>query len=193
MTDATLILNPDERVLWQGAPAPTVLAVWLFTRVLPFSFFAAFLVFWSFGFFGGMWAVATGQDKEFNPFTLAGGALKVITPLAFFLACAYIWFLRRTYSYSVTTQRIVFVGGLALRKRRSVHYHKVTDVEVSQNFLEQLLKISTLKIFTAGASGIPWWPGWGERAEITCPGIEDARIPEQVINNALRTYRATGE
>ncbi len=191
---ASIALNQGEQVLWEGRPSAAVFGVWFFTKALPFTIIFAFIVFWAFGFFGGMFLVMTAPRADMNPFTLALPALLILGPLCFLGGLAYCWALRRTYRYAVTNQRVVFMGGLLVRRRRSVHYHKVTDVEVSQNILELLLGIRTLKLYTAGTSStfaVPW--GWGERAEITYPGLEDAQTPEQIVNNTLRTYRATGE
>ena len=188
-----LALSQNEQVLWEGRPSPAVFGIWLFTKVIPATFAASFITFWVFGFFGGMWAATKRADEVFNPFALALPTLFVLAPLCFAGALAYCWRLRITFRYVVTNQRVVFNGGVLVRKRRSVHYHKVTDMEVSQNLLEQLLDIRTLKIFTAGTSSFAGWPWGGERAEITYPGLREVQVPEQIINNTLRSYRATGE
>ena len=36
-----------------------------------------------------------------------------------------------------------------MRRRRSVPYHKITDLEVTRTLLDQLLGIGTLRIYTA--------------------------------------------
>jgi uncharacterized membrane protein YdbT with pleckstrin-like domain len=185
-------LSEGEHVLWSGGPAPAVLGVWLFTRVLPATFTSTFLTFWAFAFFGGMWAFATA-NKGFDPFTRAWPALTVVVPAALVASAVYCTRLRGTYRYFATNQRVIFVGGVLLRRRRSVHYHKVTDVELSQNVLEQLLGIGTLKLFTAGSSGFNPWGGWKDRAEVSFPGLDDPATPERIVNQALKAYRATGE
>ncbi len=193
-TTQAIALSDGETVLWEGAPAPAVLGVWLVTKALPFTATSAFLAFWAIGFFGGMWAVSTGSGKDFNPFGLIGGALLKVAPLAFLLACGYCWRLRQTYHYFITNQRAVFVGGLLTQKRRSVHYHKITDVEVSRNIVEQGGGIASLRIFTAGGTGgYMTWPWGGERAEITFPGLADPGTAEGILNARLKNYRATGE
>lgn len=191
MSENSLTLNDGEKILWQGKPEASVLGVWFFTKVINFTLVAAFITFWCFGFFGGMWATATNQEQGFNPFSTVGQALKLVVPLCALGAFVYVGALRQTYRYFVTNQRLVFIGGLLVKKRRSVHYHKVTDVEVSQNFLEQLFGVRSLKIFTAGGSS---FSGWGfERAEITFPGLRETSEAEQIVNSTLKSYRATGE
>lgn len=183
-------LDEGEKILWEGEPVSSVVGIWFLTKGLWFAFMGGFLVFWCFGFFGGMWAAATKQE-QFNPFLTAVGVLKWVVPLCLAVAFAYLIQLRRSYRYFVTNQRVVFIGGLLRKKRRSVHYHKVTDVEVSQNLLEQIAGLRSLKIFTAGTSGMG---GWGmERAEIEFQGLKEADQAERLINNTLKSYRATGE
>ena len=193
-SEQPLALSEGEAILWTGAPSPVVLGVWLGTKVLPFMLVSTFVVFWAFGFFGGMWAVTSGAGKDFNPFGLAGGAVFKVSPLALLLSCGYCWRLRQTYRYFITNQRAVFVGGLLVQKRRSVHYHKITDVEVSRNLLEQAFGLGSLKVFTAGSTGgYVSWPWGGERAEITFPGLRDAETAEGILNGRLKDYRSTGE
>ena len=190
MTENAIVLNDGEKILWQGKPDASVLGVWFFTKVVWFVLIATFFTFWSFMFIGGMWAAAN-RAKDFNPFVPAGQALMLIVPLSALAASVYCAILRGTYRYLITNQRLVFIGGLLMRRRRSVHYHKVTDVQVSQNFLEQILGIRSLEIFTPGTSSMV---GWGkERAEITFSGLKETGIPEQIVNNTLKSYKATGE
>lgn len=191
MAEGGIALNDGEKILWESRPEKSMLGVWFFTRVIGFTIAAAFLTFWSFGFFGGMWAVATKQEQGFNSFLAAGQALIWVVPLCVLGSFGYASALRKTYRYFVTNQRLVCAGGLLVQKRRSVHYHKVTDVEVSRNFLEQLLGIRSLKIFTAGTSNPNPWGGG--RAEIVFQGLQEADRAEQIINTTLKSYKATGE
>lgn len=186
---SSIVLEEGERILWEDQPKASVLGVWFFTKGLSFVFAASFLTFWCFGFFGGIWVVATKQEG-FNPLLTAGHALMLIVFLSIAGVIPYLIGLRQTYQYFVTNQRVIFVGGLLMKKRRSVHYHKVTDVEVAQNFIEQLLDIRTLKLFTAGTSAMG---PWGERAEIEFQGLKEADRVEQLINGILKSYKATGE
>jgi uncharacterized membrane protein YdbT with pleckstrin-like domain len=189
-----LTLSQGETILWTGAPSPAVLGMWLATKVLPFVVGSTFLVFWAMGLFGGMWAMSSGAGQNFNPFGVAGQVLPKVAPLAFLLACLYCWRLRKTYRYFITNQRAVFAGGLVVEKRRSVHYHKITDIEVSRNLLEQAFGLASLRIFTAGSTrGYASWPWGGDRAEITFPGLRDTDKAEGILNGRLKDYRSTGE
>ena len=187
-----LPLTDGERVLWSGAPHASVLGVWVFTKALPAAFLAAFLTFWAALFLGGMWATARGAGKEFDPFPAVGRVLIVLVPVTLALSIAYIAALRRTYRYVITDHRVLFIGGLLVRRRRSVPYHKITDVEVSRSPLDQILGISTLKMYTAGSSSVRAWPS-KDQAEVTFPGLVDEQQAERILNTTLARYRTTGE
>ena len=110
--------------MWSGGPHKSVLGVWVFTKALPATFIAAFLILWAFLFIGGMLATASGVDKNFNPLRGVGRALIVLVPVILALSIVYIAALRRTYHYVITDHRVLFIGGLLVRRRRSVPYHK---------------------------------------------------------------------
>lgn len=117
----------------------------------------------------------------------------ILGPVILLLALIYCRVLRKTYVYYVTDQRCVFHGGILRRIERSVPYHKVTDVEMSQNIVERILDISTLKVFTPGTSSMQTSLFGGQRAEISFDGLKDNETPASTINEILRKFRATGE
>ena len=86
---------------------------------------------------------------------------------------------------------MIFDGGIFIKRTRNVHYHKITDVEVNQNILEQMVGLFSLKIFTPGTASMGT-PGF-DWAEITFLGLKDAETPAQIINNKLKEFKATGE
>lgn len=183
-------LGDGEQTLWEGRPASRVLWAWGATKWVGWMVFVGF-----FTFAGGTMVLDLWLDpKGPVPWPKVAALLRVVVPLAGLVGVAYLAGLRRTYRYLVTNQRCVLAGGLLIRRRRSVHYHKVTDVEVSQNPIERLLGLGSLKLYTAGTSSFTAYP-WGpwERAEITFEGLQDPAQPEQIVNQTLKRYRATGE
>ena len=139
-----------------------------------------------------MFAVATKSDSPWP--IVAGGVMALIAaPSLFILGLIYCSYLRRTYVYYVTNQRCIFHGGILRRIERSVPYHKITDVEMSQNFIERMLGISSLKIFTPGTGSMMASPFGGQRAEIAFVGLKDNETPATTINEIVRKFRATGE
>jgi uncharacterized membrane protein YdbT with pleckstrin-like domain len=183
-------VQEGEEALHELRPEPGVLGIWFFTRCVPAAFIAAFFGFWCYGFLGGLlgysfWPVA------------GGGIIMLIAALVvLILGVVYCVYLRRTYVYYVTNQRCIFHGGILRRVERSVPYHKITDVEMSQNIIERAFGISTLKIFTPGTGSMvasPFWFSGGQRAEISFVGLKDSETPAATVNERLRKYRATGE
>lgn len=191
-------LQEGERILHELRPEAPLLGIWFFTKCLPAGLVGAFLAFWFsavIGVIAGIFDGVPSRDPHW-PFS-AGGSIALIggTVVLVCLVCALIYcgYLRRTYVYYVTNQRCIFRGGILRRVERSVHYHKITDVERSQTIVERLLGISTLKIFTAGTSSLPVFPFGGERAEITMVGLKDNETPAATIHGILKNFRATGE
>jgi len=72
-----------------------------------------------------------------------------------------------------------------------VPYHKITDVEMSQNIIERMIGISTLNIFTPGTGSIRGTGG--QKAEISFVGLKDNETPAVTISKHLKELTAKGE
>lgn len=174
-------------------PDSKILVIWFFTKCLGAAFLGAFLVFWCFGFFGGIVFAVTRSSGSAWPLAV-GGIMALIVALVFLIiGIIYCRFLRKTYVYYITNQRCVFHGGIIRRIERSVPYHKITDVEASQNIVERVLGISSVNIFTPGTASMMAPAFGGQRAEISFVGLKDNETPAETINKILRKYRSTGE
>lgn len=171
-----ITLDQNEKILWQGTPSTRVLVTWLFSKTLAFILIAVSFAFFLLPF------LMLAKKEHFLTFLLGIITLVII---GIVLAFLYTVFLRKTYEYYITSNRIVFKGGILMKTLRSVPFHKVTDIETSQHVLEQMLAISKLNIFTAGTGSI--------RAEIIFSGLKNPAEPEQVLKNILKTYKSTGE
>jgi uncharacterized membrane protein YdbT with pleckstrin-like domain len=180
-------LQEGEILIHELRPEPIVLRILLFTKCLPAAFVGAFLCFWCFGFFGGMFSTHHPAEGG-GPFAAGWITALVAAPVILVLALVYCDSLRKTYLYYVTNQRCVFHGGILRKSVRSIPYHKITDVEMSQNILEQFLGISSLKIFTPGPSSAE-----GQGAQILFVGLKDNQTPAATINEILRQFKATAE
>lgn len=145
-----LLLNENEKVLWEASPTPNVYWVWLVTRCLPMFVFTAFAGAWLAGASLGISAVV--YDSQVPVRRLAEWPLWS-GPLGYAAMAVYTIFLRQTFKYCVTNQRCVFTGGLLSHKKHFVSYDKITDVEVSQNVIEKLAGTYSLRIFTAASPG----------------------------------------
>jgi len=185
-------LQEEEDIIHELRPEPNILIIWFFTKCLSTALVGSFLIFWCFGFFGGMFSVVT-KSKSLNPIAVGGVVALIMAPILLILSLIYCSYLRRTYAYYVTNQRCVFSGGILRKVVRSIPYHKITDVEMSQNIIERVLGISSLKIFTPGTGSMRVSPFAGQRAEISFVGLSDNETPAITINETLRKFKATGE
>ncbi len=190
-------LIEGEQVIHEMRPEQNILVIWFFTKALPFAVVATFIInmllVWAL-WLPGVLGLGKRPDELF--IFSSGGIFAAlgIGCLCLLVGLIYIVYLRRTYVYYVTNQRCVFHGGILRRVERSIPYHKVTDVEMSQNIVERILGMSRLNIFTPGtASTYGSYPGGGQRAEISFVALRDSETPANTINEILSRYRATGE
>lgn len=181
-------LQRDEEIIHEMRPARAILVIWFFTKCVIPALFCAFLTFGPLSIFGDI--SAAGRRAGTVRALIAAGA---VCSVVWALVLVYCVYLRRTYVYYVTNQRCVFRGGILRRVERSVPYHKVTDVEMSQNIVERMLGISKLSIFTPGTASVGNSPFGGPRAEISFVGLKDSESPAATINEILRGFKATGE
>lgn len=184
-------LQEGETILHEARPKPAILWLWLFTKCLPSGAIGAF-----FAAGGAMTILIITTDVpgwNHVPFFLIIPAAAAFGAAVFLSAgliyCAY---LRRTYVYYITSQRCVFHGGILRKVERSVPYHKITDVEMSQNIFERVLGISSLGIFTPGTASLSPNAPW-QRAEISFVGLKDNQTPADIVNDQLRKFKATDE
>lgn len=178
-------LQEKEKILWQNKPKNSVLAIWFFSKVLLSTFIFGFLLFWATGFFGGMYLAAYHPEINEDPLPYVLSFFKIILPIFVVLTVIYNILLVKTYNYYITNQRIIFEGGIIIRKKKNIPYHKITDTSANQNIIEKMLGISSLEIFTAG-TGM-------KRAEVNFAGLEDAENPQNLINKTLKSLKSTGE
>ena len=181
-------LQEGETIILQSNPQRSILGIWFFTKCIVYIFSASFMTFWAFGFFGGMFAMAN-ETKDFNPFVVGGGTTLVVLIIMFPLSLFYVSALQKTFQYVVTNRRCVFKGGIVKRTERSIPFHKITDVERSENIFERALGISKVKVFTPGTASMNFSPFGRQSSEITYEGLSDAEEISESINNQVRLVR----
>ena len=177
-------LQKSEKIFYEAGPKSSILVIWFFTKVLFGTFIFGFLSFWASGFFGGFFIAIFKPDNPENLLSF-WQMIPTILPLFVIIAFVYTYYLRKTYRYYVTSQRVAFEGGIILKKTISVPYNKITNIDMTQNIVEQILKIYSLEIQTAG-TGI-------KKAEMFFVGLEDAELPQKLILKALKTYKRVGD
>ncbi len=160
-------LQQGETVLLELRPEKDILKIWVVTKCFPAAFFGAFIVFWAFGFFGGLLGNSSAMEL----------GMEITIPVAviiFIGSLVYISYLRKTFIYHVTNQRCNFEGGIIRYADRSVTFERITNVEKSQNLLERIIGIQSVWVQTAGT-------GY-KRPEIVFEGLLDADTPLATIN-----------
>ena len=179
-------MQSGENVLYEMTPARKILWVWSCSRCVLASIIGAFACFWAVGFFGGF--ALFGRDKGNIVIATASIAAAVGGVVFFIGAFAYSVFTRRTYRYYITDQRCVFTGGILIRIKHSIPYHKITDIEVSQNIIERAVGLSSVNIYTPSSSGAQT-----KSPEIRFSGLKDSETPASLILSAIKKVKATGE
>jgi uncharacterized membrane protein YdbT with pleckstrin-like domain len=97
------------------------------------------------------------------------------------VAFAYQIALLRTYAFIITNERVIIAGGILLRKMKSVPYHKITDISITQNIIERLLVISSLNVHTAGTVT--------DKPEIRFFGLDSPENPQSILVKGLRIFK----
>lgn len=138
-------LLSNESLLLTVKPSPRVSAVWLFTKTL-----SAALI--TIPFTWVLWSIYNSSPKEWGlspyGFDVAVFVLFLVFVVTFLSAHAYYIFLARSYEYVITNSRFIFCGGLLRRVTHSVEHRRITDVQLSQNVIEQLLPLHSISLFT---------------------------------------------
>ena len=98
----------------------------------------------------------------------------------------YLIFLWKTYSYKVTDKGIYFKGRIIVRKQKFVPFFKITNVETTQNIIEQMLGINKLGFQTAGTGGQP-------KPEIVFEGLEDIEKPKQLVYQLIEKTKKSSK
>ncbi len=147
-----MIFSGDETILHELTPEPRLMVIWFITRCITHGLATAFFTVFTFWFY----LVFSGINKgvvveEYSIIFVAGLSLFFIGA---YTSLIYHRYLLKTISYYITDRRCLYKGGLIRHVEHTVSYHKITDVERSQNILERLLGISTINLFTPGTASV---------------------------------------
>ena len=158
-----------EQVLFKDFPRKAILVFWFFKAL----FTAVFIPFFITPF------ILMTFDSLIDNYLIL--YLILFIPILI-IALLYQISLVRSYTFYITNERVILEGGILLRKIKSVPYHKITDVSISQNIIERMLGISTLNVHTAGTGmQIP---------EIRFVGLGEPEAPHSIIVNELKAFKA---
>jgi uncharacterized membrane protein YdbT with pleckstrin-like domain len=180
----------DEEVLCDLQPQGNILIVWFFTRTLPFAgIFTGLAVIAIFFYTSYLSTAKTEAGMSFSQVFIWLPVTAFIVGLI--VGVIYCFYLKSTYKYYITNHRCIFCGGIILKIQRSVPYHKITDVETSQDIIERILGFSTLNIFTPGTGSIT--PSGKQKAELSFVGLKDSEKPADTINKMLEKLSAVNQ
>ena len=183
-------LMENEEILMEMEPEPRLLVIWFLMTFLGTVAGIAFFILLLTPALGGLFEMfSNAKDNLLSFWLLMGIGIAFFIVIVIFVYCIY---LRRTYRYTITNRRIIFCGGILRRVQRSVPYHKINVVEMSQTIIERMLGISSLGIYTPG-TGSMGRSSSGRPPEIAFVGLTDTRTPVGAINNLLSQVKITGD
>lgn len=109
-------------------------------------------------FIAGLIVAFYFSPAEIRPYLWAGLVLLVlIFGWSFFNNLMYV----KKSGYALREQDIIFKRGFLFERTTVVPFNRIQHVSVERSFLDKMLNIATLKVFTAGGSG----------SDISVPGI----------------------
>jgi uncharacterized membrane protein YdbT with pleckstrin-like domain len=167
--------SEDEKILYESRPDSKNLWVWLFTKVIGVGIL---LLFISFIFFMNFYLT----EKMTNPESL----INLTNPIIIFIILLILIFLYqipllKTYYFYITNKKIILKGGIFIKRKKTIPFHKITDIEISQNIIEQIFNLYKINVHTASQGG--------PIAEISFFGLKEPKIPEKIINQILNNKK----
>lgn len=178
-------LQEGEEILFEAKPENKILVMWFFSKVMPA------IILWVAIFLGVFFYAMQARGQKQLVFELLKLSYTLFMPSVVCITSLYYRILKETYHYYVTNQRCIYKGGIIVRRKRDVPFHKINDTEINQNLFERMLGIYSLKIFTpdVGSVGL----SGSEKVEITFFGLKDAETPAKIIQDILSKHKVIGE
>jgi len=110
----------------------------------------------------------------------------VILVIFVIIVCLFVLWIKayyKTLEYSIESESLKMSCGVFWKKRVTVPYQKITNVDISQGPLERKYGLGTIHAQTAGAGGAQ-----GARAELTMPGIRDFEMLKDLIMEKVKIH-----
>ncbi len=105
------------------------------------------------------------------------------------LSLWYLYKYVKLYSYEVLENNIIIRHGVFTKKRVTIPYTRIQNINIVNGVFDRLFKIFTVKVETAGASGMATGGGGGYiRPEGLIPGLEDPYIIENKIKEMMTKF-----
>lgn len=106
------------------------------------------------------------------------GWLILMVPILLWIPAFY-----RSLEYIIDSDAVKMKKGVFWRKRITVPYPKITNVDVTQGPVQRMLNIGTIHVQTAGAGSTQ-----GAQAELTLLGVMDLEGLKDTIMERVRNY-----
>ena len=90
----------------------------------------------------------------------------------------------RTLEYFIDYEAVKMNRGVFWKRRVTVPYHKITNVDVSQGPLERMYNVGKIHIQTAGAGGAQ-----GAQAELRMNGVRELERLKDIIMDGVKGYQ----
>ena len=110
------------------------------------------------------------------------GWLILMVPILLWIPAFY-----RSLEYIVDSDAVKMKKGVFWRKRVTVPYSKITNVDVTQGPVQRMLNIGTIHVQTAGAGSTQ-----AAQAELTLLGVMDLDGLKDTIMERVRNYTFSG-
>ena len=91
----------------------------------------------------------------------------------------------KTLEYSIDIEAIKMNRGVFWKRRVTVPYHKITNVDVSQGPLERMYNVGKIHVQTAGAGGAQ-----GAQAELRMNGVRELERLKDIIMDGVKGYQS---
>ncbi|MGD9571220.1 MAG: PH domain-containing protein [Thermoleophilia bacterium] len=129
-------LSGDEKVLWQGRPSwrahLSFFIVWIPLALAPFI----------------IAAILSANDQE-TGLPVWQWFLISLALIVGVLVFDYVQ--RYATHYAVTTQRLRVRRGILSRKEQTARFERVQNVNISQSFMDRMVKVGSVEFDTAGS------------------------------------------
>ncbi len=110
-----------------GVAASVLMIRWRILFAYIFAFASGVALLW----LGNLWSYA----EVFIP---------IYTIAISFIGLFFVELYRRSHKYFITNLRIIFRGGIIIKRERSLRYDKITDLECSQGIFGKLFRYGTI-------------------------------------------------
>ncbi|HDY86981.1 MAG TPA: PH domain-containing protein [bacterium] len=91
----------------------------------------------------------------------------------------------KTLEYSINKEAVKMNRGVFWKRRITVPYHKITNVDVSQGPLERKYDFGTIHVQTAGAGGTQ-----GAKAELRMSGVRELERFKDIIMERVKGHQS---